>query len=109
MSLFPFDISGLTRIGLAVAVAAAAHGAVILVRRLGQSISGEPIGISLSKARSIVSLGTSILVFVIYFTAFGMVLKEFGVSLKAYLASASVLGLAIGFGSQGWSRMWLPD
>jgi small conductance mechanosensitive channel len=38
---------------------------------------------------------------VIYFLAVGLILKEFNVSLKAYLASASVIGLAIGFGSQG--------
>ena len=39
--------------------------------------------------------------FSLYFGAIGLILKEFGVSLTAYLASASVLGLAIGFGSQG--------
>jgi small conductance mechanosensitive channel len=35
------------------------------------------------------------------FFAFGLVLEEFGVNLTAYLASASILGLAISFGSQG--------
>jgi small conductance mechanosensitive channel len=44
---------------------------------------------------------TSILVFILYFVAIGLVLREFGVSLTAYLASASILGLAIDFGSQG--------
>lgn len=39
--------------------------------------------------------------FTLYFGAVGFVLQEFGVSLTAYLASASILGLAIGFGSQG--------
>ena len=39
--------------------------------------------------------------FVIYFFAFGLILQEFGVNLTAYLASASVIGLAISFGSQG--------
>ena len=101
MRFLPFEISGLLSIGLVVVIAVGAHVVVILVRRLGQSISSGPLGTSLSKARSIISLGTSIIVFIIYFTAIGMVLKEFGVSLKAYLASASVLGLAIGFGSQG--------
>jgi small conductance mechanosensitive channel len=37
----------------------------------------------------------------LYFFAIGLILREFGVSLTAYLASASVVGLAIGFGSQG--------
>jgi len=36
-----------------------------------------------------------------YFIAIGLVLEELGVNLTAYLASASVVGLAISFGSQG--------
>ena len=40
-------------------------------------------------------------VFSIYFAAVGMVFAQFGVSIAAYLASASVIGLAVGFGSQG--------
>jgi small conductance mechanosensitive channel len=54
-----------------------------------------------AKGRSITSLLTSAAIFSLYFGAIGLILKEFGVSLTAYLASASVLGLAIGFGSQG--------
>ncbi|HTS18072.1 MAG TPA: mechanosensitive ion channel domain-containing protein [Verrucomicrobiae bacterium] len=38
---------------------------------------------------------------IIYFFAFGLLLQEFGVNLTAYLASASIVGLAISFGSQG--------
>jgi small conductance mechanosensitive channel len=49
----------------------------------------------------VASLTISTVIFVIYFSAFGFILQEFGVSLTAYLASASILGLAIGFGSQG--------
>jgi small conductance mechanosensitive channel len=36
-----------------------------------------------------------------YFVAVGLVLKEFGISLTAYFASATIIGLAVGFGSQG--------
>ena len=39
--------------------------------------------------------------FVMYFFAMGLVLEEFGVNLTAYLASASIIALAISFGSQG--------
>jgi small conductance mechanosensitive channel len=56
---------------------------------------------SFAKVRSILGLLTRISIFILYFAAVGIVLKEFGVSLTAYLASASVLGLAVGFGSQG--------
>ena len=38
---------------------------------------------------------------IVYFFAFGLVLEEFGVNLTAYLASASIVALAISFGSQG--------
>jgi moderate conductance mechanosensitive channel len=42
------------------------------------------------------------LTFVVYFLAFGFVLaEEFHLNLSTYLASASVIGLAISFGSQG--------
>lgn len=43
----------------------------------------------------------SAITFIIYFLAAGLILKEFKVSLTAYLASASVVGLAIAFGLQG--------
>jgi hypothetical protein len=43
----------------------------------------------------------SALIFVLYFCAFGLILQEFGVNLTAYLAGASIIGLAISFGSQG--------
>lgn len=39
--------------------------------------------------------------FILYFFALGFVLQEMGVNLEGYLASASILGLAISFGSQG--------
>jgi moderate conductance mechanosensitive channel len=42
------------------------------------------------------------LTFVVYFLAFGFVLaEEFHLNLSTYLASASVIGLAVSFGSQG--------
>jgi len=39
--------------------------------------------------------------FLLYFFALGLVLDELGINLTAYLASASIVGLAISFGSQG--------
>jgi len=53
------------------------------------------------KVRSIVGLATSSAIFAIYFTAIGFALGELGISLKTYFASATVIGLAVGFGSQG--------
>jgi moderate conductance mechanosensitive channel len=53
------------------------------------------------KIRSIIGLIASVGIFVMYFTAAGYALREVGVSLTAYFASATVIGLAVGFGSQG--------
>ena len=39
--------------------------------------------------------------FLMYFLALGLVLQELGVNLKGYLASVSIVALAISFGSQG--------
>jgi small conductance mechanosensitive channel len=77
------------------------HLTVVAVRRLGKTLMSLKLSSRVSKSKTIGSLLTSALVFILYFWAVGLILSEFGVSLKAYLASASILGLAIGFGSQG--------
>lgn len=53
------------------------------------------------KVATLTTLAVSAATFVIYFAAFGMVLDTFEISLTAYFASATVIGLAVGFGSQG--------
>jgi len=50
---------------------------------------------------TLIQLIASGVTFIMYFFAMGLVLEEFGVNLKGYLASASILALAISFGSQG--------
>jgi hypothetical protein len=54
-----------------------------------------------NRAMTMNSLVLNVLKYIIYFTALGFILAELGVNYKAYLASLSVIGLAIGFGSQG--------
>jgi len=53
------------------------------------------------KIATVTTILVSGLNFAIYFMAVGLILREFKVSLTAYLASASVIGLAVGFGLQG--------
>jgi small conductance mechanosensitive channel len=89
------------RILLIIAAVIVVHLLVLILRRLSRRIMIALPRSSFAKVRTISSLLTSIVIFIFYFSAVGLVLKEFGVSLTAYLASASVLGLAIGFGSQG--------
>lgn len=53
------------------------------------------------KIASLVTILVSAITFTLYFMAVGLVLRELGIPLAAYLTSASVIGLAVGFGSQG--------
>jgi small-conductance mechanosensitive channel len=89
------------RILVILLLALGSHGAVFLVRRTGQYLlllfSSKPH----QKLWSVASLSKSFLIFFLYFGAFGLILRELGISLTTYLASASVIGLAVGFGSQG--------
>lgn len=84
-----------------VVIAAAAHFVVALAEHATLWFSLRGSRLRLRRLQSLATLLTSALVFALYFVMLGLILAEFGVSLGAYLASASVLGLAIGFGSQG--------
>lgn len=90
------------RIVLVLAVAVAAHGLVRLLRLLSARAMLSAMVTRGTKVRTVVSLLTSTLVFVLYFSAVGFALNELGVSLKTYFASASIIGLAVAFGSQGF-------
>lgn len=96
-----FQESSFSRIALIVTLAVGAHVAVLLVKRLGHLFSSASAPARHPKMRSVASLFSSIAVFALYFGAFGFILHELGVSLTTYLASASVIGLAVAFGSQG--------
>jgi len=89
------------RIVAFVVMAVVAHTLVVIIRRLAAHYLTNQSSMQNRKLRSIATLVTSAAVFTLYFLVVGVILTEFGVSLTAYLASASVLGLAIGFGSQG--------
>lgn len=94
MEFFP------TRLALIVGVAIAAHVVVLGVRALSRRALRSRIA-SETKLHTVTIFGSSLLVFAIYFGAVGFALSELGVSLTTYLASASVIGLAVSFGSQG--------
>jgi small-conductance mechanosensitive channel len=93
--------STLGRVLVILFLALGSHGVVLMVKALWRYLMGFAASKPQSKFKSVASLTQSFLIFILYFGAFGLILREMGVSLTAYLASASVLGLAIGFGSQG--------
>lgn len=95
------DAGPTTRVIIAIIVAIGAHGCVRLIRYVSSNVIRRLVSPTGRKVSSVMSLASSALIFALYFGAAGLILTEFGVSVTAYLASASVLALAIGFGSQG--------
>ena len=89
------------RIIIILLLAFGSHALVLVVKYLTNRLKVLFFTRPKPKFHSIVSLTQSIVIFMLYFGAFGLILREMGISLTAYLASASVLGLAIAFGSQG--------
>jgi small-conductance mechanosensitive channel len=95
------DLRSPVRILIIVGAAVGAHLAAIMLRTIGEKVLDLSSKTHFKKFRSVVSLAISFLIFLLYFTGTGLIIKEFGLSLKTYLASASVIGLALGFSSQG--------
>ncbi|TVQ03054.1 MAG: hypothetical protein EA359_10560 [Balneolaceae bacterium] len=101
----------LYRILMIIAIAGGAHIIVTIIRRisqyflLGQNQHPQQVGSEFTRrfprTATIITILESTLTFIIYFMAIGLILQEFNLSLRAYLASTTVIGLAIGFGSQG--------
>lgn len=102
LAYFSFTEAGtVERILLVIMVAIVAHIFVIAVRFMAKQLLSVEAMIRWTKFRTLMGLFVSTIVFTLYFAAIGLIFQEFGVSLTAYLASASIFGLAIGFGSQG--------
>jgi moderate conductance mechanosensitive channel len=113
MSLIEFasEMPLLYRILIILVIAGSAHLSVTVIRRLSQLIllgrndipssGGSEFTKQYPRTATIITILESSLTFTIYFVAFGLILQEFNLSLRAYLASTTVIGLAIGFGAQG--------
>jgi len=98
-----------TRLLLIVILAVVVHVTVRLIRSVSEwlihkSHSQEsPLGFVTQQPKfiTLIQLIANAVTFIMYFLAIGLVLQELGVNLAGYLASASILALAISFGSQG--------
>jgi small-conductance mechanosensitive channel len=99
------------RVLLIALLAVFAHFAVRIIRlfsqwllavRVGKAASEENLTRKYPRFATIVTILVSAVTFAIYFVAVGMILHEFEISLTAYFASATVIGLAVGFGLQGF-------
>lgn len=97
------------RVLLIIAFAIIGHLAVKLVGRSSEWIANKgraqesALGLVTHQPKfiTLLRLLTNIVTSVVYFLAIGMILEECGVNLSAYLASATVVALAISFGLQG--------
>lgn len=99
----PLDV---VRIAWIIGLAVLAHFVVRFMRTVADHHLDRARKPQIGRRRSpklptVLSLGVSAATFVIYFIAIGLVLGELGVDLTAYFATATVIGLAVGFGSQG--------
>jgi moderate conductance mechanosensitive channel len=100
-----------TRAAWILGLAAALHLLVRAFRRLGEWVVTPDTSPELArdlfvrrrpKIATITTLVVSATTFVIYFVAFGLVVRELQLfDMRTYFASATVIGLAVGFGSQG--------
>lgn len=95
------ELSAPSRFALILAAAALIHLTVLIIRRVTRHVLLAKLDVRFSKARTIATLASSVAIFALYFGAIGFALSELGISITAYLASASIIGLAVAFGSQG--------
>ncbi|WP_035351141.1 MULTISPECIES: mechanosensitive ion channel family protein [Fictibacillus] len=86
-------------------------GAIILVRIIRAAIGNgfkfrmkSPLRLSERREQTLIRLLNNVVGYVIYFIAILMILSEFNVKVEAILASAGVVGLAVGFGAQNLVR-----
>lgn len=102
------DLSLEMRVVAIIVIAVAAHFLVGGLRRLSErfilhgSSNREQLTRQHPKFATLATILVSAATFAIYFLAVGLILRELGVDLTAYIASASVIGLAVGFGLQGF-------
>lgn len=107
-----YNIDPWLRVFLIILLSVAAHFVVKGVRRFSQYFLSMKVGSGMAseerlsrkfpKFATIMTLIVSAVTFMMYFLAVGMILREFKISLTTYFASATVIGLAVGFGLQGF-------
>lgn len=101
MNEFLADLYVWQRVALVLGFAVLAHVLVRVIQKASSRAMASKLAVHITKTRTIISLVSSVVVFTLYFAAVGFALTEAGVSLTTYVASASIIGLAVAFGSQG--------
>ena len=96
------ESKGFLRIVIILILVLSFHILVLFTRLCGKRVISNRYALAFSMARTLFGFLLSTIIFAMYFVALGLIFKEFGISLTAYFASASVIALAVGFGSQGF-------
>jgi moderate conductance mechanosensitive channel len=107
MTLVPDTLLG--RLALILAIALVAHLVVRAIKTGSDRLLAPPATTDRAAAASrrhpkiatLISLFVSTATFALWFVAVGVALNQFDVKLTTYFATATVIGLAVGFGSQG--------
>ena len=96
--------SAIEKIGFVLLAAVVAHVLVRLIRYASVRImSGGPSSRqALRKTRTVASLATSALIFLLYAAVIGYAFFQFNISFTGYIAGVSILGVAVAIGSQGF-------
>ena len=94
------------RLAIIIAVAIGAHLLIRAIKAMSErGLAGSDPSDTAArrhpKLATVLSLAVSAATFVLWFVALGLALGTLGVDLTAYFATATVIGLAVGFGSQG--------
>jgi small-conductance mechanosensitive channel len=105
----PTQGSATSHVLIIIALALGAHFVVLAVRFISDwlirrsAAKKMPVAFVTQQPKFITLTGlvASAVTFAVYFIAVALILREFKVDLTPILATASVIGLAVGFGSQG--------
>ncbi len=76
----------------------------IAIRNIFKVRAKGPIQVSERRETTLIKLLENILTYVVYFIAFIMILESMEIEIRALLAGAGILGLAVGFGAQNLVR-----
>ncbi|WP_102348076.1 mechanosensitive ion channel family protein [Bacillus sp. Marseille-P3661] len=75
-----------------------------IIRNIFTLRTKGPVQLSARRQATLVKLLENVLTYVIYFIVLLMVFETFGVDIRALLAGAGIVGLAVGFGAQNLVR-----
>lgn len=103
----PAYLGGASLLRIAIIICIALFGRILIALFLGNLVRRMATNSSRSRVRTLSSVLSNILTTLIWLTTFLIILKEIGFDVTPIIASASVVGVAVAFGSQSLVKDWL--